>query len=527
VVILMRIRPVVYTITGAALIVGATGFFLEERSAREGARLFGQVLNLVQDRFVDSVGFNALYEKAAHGLVSELNDPYSELLSPKQLKQFTTTTGGQYGGVGMMIEPQEGAIVISRVYPHTPAERAGIREGDRIAEIEGLSIRGWTTAQVSERMQGVPETQVRVRFARPGVPVPIDVTFTRAVIRIPAVPYAIMLDGNIGYIPLQTFNGTSAAEIRAQVARLHREGAKGLVLDLRRNQGGYLDQALEVSDLFLQQGQEIVSVRHRAEPPEIHRDRESQVAPNVPMVILTDGGSASASEIVAGALQDHDRALLVGTTTFGKGLVQTMYQLDDGWALKITTGKWYTPSGRSIHKDRSPDAVNADTIEDADVSKRPVFKSDAGRTVYGGGAITPDLIVLPDTITTAERLLAQKLVAKSQEVYTAISDYALTLKDGVRPDFVVQPAWRDELFTRIRSKGVDVTKAEWDAGMEYIDRNLANRVAHLAFGDSTAKRREITDDAQLVKALELLRRGRTQQELFAIAAAAQAARPQN
>jgi len=516
----MRTRSLLSLVAGTVLVAGVTGFFLEERSAREGARLLDQVLSLVQDRYVDSVGVNALYEKAAQGLVSELNDPYSELLSPKQLKQFTTTTGGRYGGVGMMIEPQEGAVVILRVYPDTPAERAGIREGDRIAEIDGQSTRGWTTAQVSEKMQGVPDTQVRVRFGRPGTPTPIDVTFTRAVIRIPAVPYAIMLDGGIGYLPLLTFNETSASEVRAQMRRLEREGAKGLVLDLRGNQGGYLDQALEIADLFLPRGQEIASVRHRAEQATRYIAETDPVIGTTPVIVLTNGSSASASEIVAGALQDHDRGLVLGTTSFGKGLVQTMYQLDEGWALKITTGKWYTPSGRSIQKPRDANGNEiVDTTESDDMRERPVFKSDAGRTVYGGGAITPDVFVRPDTTMIPERVLAQKLVVKQQEVWTAISDYALTLKDSVKADFTVQPAWRDELFRRVREKSVEVTKAEWDAGIDYIDRNLANRISRLAFGDSTTKRREIADDAQLVKALDLLRKGRTQQELFAIAAA--------
>jgi carboxyl-terminal processing protease len=517
----MRIRSIISLVAATVLVAGATGFFLEERSAREGARLLDQVLGLVQDRFVDSVGVNTLYEKAAHGLVAELNDPYSELLSPKQLKQFTTATGGRYGGVGMLIEPQEGAVVISRVYPNTPAERAGIHVGDRIAEIEGASTRGWTTAQVSEKMQGTPDTQVRVRFTRPGAPAPIDVTFTRAVIRIPAVPYALMLDGNVGYIPLLTFNETASAELRSQLRRFQREGARALVLDLRGNQGGYLDQALEIADLFLPRGQEIASVRHRAEAPSRYVSELEPVVGDVPVVVLTDGASASASEIVAGALQDHDRGLVVGTTSFGKGLVQTMYQLDEGWALKITTGKWYTPAGRSIQKPRDANGREiGDTTGTDDRASRPVYRSDAGRLVYGGGAIMPDVIVRLDTISAAERTLAQKLVVRQQEVYTAISDYALILKDQVKPDFVIEPAWRDELYRRIREKGVEVAKADWDAGREYIDRNLSNQVARLAFGDSTTKRRELGDDAPLVRALEFLRQGRTQQELFAIAAQA-------
>ena len=305
-------------------------------------------------------------EKAAHGLVAELNDPYSELFSPKLTKSFNTTTGGRYGGVGMLIEDQQGAIVIAKVYPNTPAEAAGVQEGDRILEIDGQSTRGWKTQQVSDKMQGVPGTTVRVRFARPSVPTPIAVTFTRATIRIPAVPYALMLPDSVAYIFLQTFNETAASEVSNQLVRLQGEGAKGVVLDLRGNTGGFLEQALSTANLFLKRGQEIVSVRSRGEPTQKAFAETEPVAASIPVVILADGRSASASEIVAGALQDHDRALIVGTTSFGKGLVQTMYALDGGWSLKLTTGKWYTPSGRSIHKPRT-----AAELEEADTSSAP------------------------------------------------------------------------------------------------------------------------------------------------------------
>ena len=517
----MRTRRILAVAAVVTLAVASTGFLLERQSARDGARLFDQVFQYVETRFVDSVDAGALYEKAANGLVTELKDPYSELFPPKELQKFTTTTGGKYGGVGMVIEDQQGAIVIQRVYPNTPAEKAGMREGDRIIEIDGHSTRGWKTTQVSDSMQGDPGKKVSAKFIRPGVANPIDVTFVRAQIRIPAVPYAVMFDGGIAYIPLQQFNETAARELATQLVRFRGEGAKGVVLDLRGNQGGYLDQALDVSNLFLKQGQEIVSVRSRVEPPVRSFADEVPLAPTIPLVILADGLSASASEIVAGALQDHDRALIIGTTSFGKGLVQTMLPLDGGWALKLTTGKWYTPSGRSIHKPRtiaeleSPDTATAPE----DVSNKPVFKSDAGRNVYGGGAITPDLFMLPDTISTPEQNLAKKLFRP--EAYVAISDYALSLKNSVRTDFKIQPQWRDELLRRLHDKGVEISRADWDAGRGYVDRTLANRVARFAFGDSTTKRREIADDAQLMKALEILRNGHSQQDLFALATAAQ------
>jgi carboxyl-terminal processing protease len=515
----MQLRRVVPFALGALLATGISGFYFESRAEREGARLFDQVLSLVQDRFVDSMDANGLFEKAARGLVAELRDPYSELLPPKELKAFTTTTGGRYGGVGMLIEDQQGTIVISRVYPNTPAERAGMLEGDRIIEIEGQSTRGWKTQQVSEKMQGEPGSPVKAKFLRAGTVTPVEVTFTRATIRIPAVPFGIMLDGKIGYVPLQTFNETASREVAAQLSRLRDEGAQGFVLDLRGNSGGFLDQALEVANLFVKEGTPLAAVRSRAEPEASYVAEVPALIPSLPLIILTDGFSASASEIVAGALQDHDRALLVGTTTFGKGLVQTLYRLEDGWALKITTGKWFTPAGRTIHKLREEDGTEIPdtTVAADDVTGRPVFKSTSGRTIYGGGAIRPDIVVRPDTISTAERILAQKLLAKQQEVYVVIYDYALEIKDGIRPDFTVSPAWRTEILRRFRSKGVEVTDAEWNDGVTYVDRVLANRVARLAFGDSTAKRREVIDDNQLGDALERLKRARTQQALFTAA----------
>lgn len=523
----MQARRAITLAAGAALIAAAGGAVLEQQSARDGARLFDQVLSYVEDRYVDSLGTGQLLEKAAHGLVAELNDPYSELFSPVESKAFNTSTGGRYGGVGMQIEDQQGDIVIQRVYPNTPAERAGIHEGDRIAEIDGESIRGWKTSQVSDRMQGDPGSKVKVKFLRPGASTPIDVEFTRATIRIPAVPFALMLDGNVGYIPLQTFNETAASEVASQIVRLQHEGAKSLILDLRGNQGGYLEQALATSNLFLRRNLEIVSVRSRGEPTVRYAAETDPVVGALPLIVMTDGRSASASEIVAGALQDHDRALLLGTTTFGKGLVQSLFELDGGWSLKITTGKWYTPNGRSIHKQRTATDLELDSDPDSvghdDLSKRPAFKSDMGRVVYGGGAITPDVFIRPDTISTSERTLAQKLLAKQQEVYVVIYDYALHLKDAVRPNFSLQQAWRDDLLQRVRAKGIDISKAEWDAGRSYVDRLLTTWLARFAFGDSTAKRMSVRDDNQLQAALDLLHRGHTQPELFSIAAA-QAAR---
>lgn len=506
-----------------ALPVLAGAFMLQSRETRDSVRLFSQVFDLVATTFVDTVGAGELYERAARGLLEQINDPYAALYSPAQLKDFTASTGGRYGGIGMLVEDQEGRTVVSRIFPNTPAAEAGVMEGDRIVGVDSVSTAGMRMAEITERLKGAPGTLVQVAFSRPKVIAPIEMRLTRAIIRIPAVPYAIMLEGQIGYVPLNQFNETAAAEVRTAVARLQAEGARAFVLDLRGNGGGIVDQALRISELFLQPGQEIMSTRGRAKPERFF-SRDRPLVATTPLVVLTDGGTASASEIVAGALQDHDRALVVGTTSFGKGLEQSLYRLDGGYALKLTTAKWFTPSGRSIHRDRVlldgrlvdvvPDSLESDSVK----RLRPEFESDAGRTVYGGGAITPDVIVRPDTLTTYEQQFLRALTPKLQQVNISLYKYAFELKDEVTPDFKSTAAWRDELYRRFtRDAGVELDRGIYDASASYVNELLENRVARFAYGDSTARRRQVTHDAQLRRALAILRTGRSQRELFTVA----------
>jgi carboxyl-terminal processing protease len=289
-----------------------------------------------------------------------------------------------------------------------------------------------------------------------------------------------------------------------------------------------------MSNLFLREGQEVASVRGRGGMAEVHVAREQPVAPDIPLVVLTDGGTASAAEIVAGSLQDHDRALVLGTTSFGKGLVQTLFPLDGGYALKMTTAKWYTPSGRSIQKERKvvdgrfvnedtpPDSMESDSVRKA----RPAYKSDAGRTVYGGGGITPDVIVKPDTISTAEQLVLKSIYTKLTDSYATIADLALEVKGKVPgPDFTVQPQWREELYKRLTAAGVVLDRKQWDQATPTVDRLLRDRIAKVAFGDSTVKRLAVKagQDRQLNQALDLLAKAHTQQELLQLGSRVQTA----
>jgi carboxyl-terminal processing protease len=497
----------------------AGGFLLQDPPVRTNA-LFDQVRAIVEQKFVDTLPRSATYEKAARGLVRELNDPYSELLSPKQSEAFTRSTGGRYGGTGMALgEASSGEIFVQRVFPNTPAEEAGVLEGDRILQVDTTPAAKLNITAISELLRGRPGSQVTVIYARPGVTEHIKLRFTRREVRVPAVAYTGVYGGDVGYIPLQTFNENAADEVRTAIETLTRQGAKGLVLDMRDNGGGIVEQAQETASLFLRDGQEIASVRSRNRATEVLRSSGRHVAPTIPLVVLLDGGSASATEIVAGALQDHDRALVIGSNSFGKGLVQSVFPLSDGYHLKITTGKWFTPSGRSIHRERKlqngafvevhPDSIKGDT------ARRPKFKSDGGRTVFGGGGIRPDLLVADDTLVTSERDFLRAAAPQLQAINTVLQNYALELKGSVAKDFTVPPSWTSELMRRLDAGKVKIDPKHDAAARAFLVRDLVNRVARLSFGEAAAKERLLASDHQLVRAIELLKTATSQAQLLA------------
>jgi carboxyl-terminal processing protease len=522
----------------------AGGFLLQEPQARANARLFEQVVALVSRQYVDSIQSSELLARAARGLVKELQDPYTELFSPRESEEFSRGTNGRYGGTGMLLEEEDDRVVaVQRVFPNTPADDAGVRDGDRITAIADTATKGWGLTKVSERLRGAPGSKIVVTFSRPGVESPIRLTFTRREVHVPAVPFAAVMNG-VGYIPLQTFNENATEEVEAAVARLVSQGARGLVLDMRDNGGGIVEQALAVSSLFLRDSQEIVSVRARATPNEISKARGPHLAPGLPLVVLTNGGTASAAEIVAGALQDHDRALVLGTTTYGKGLVQSLYSLDGGYSLKLTTGKWYTPSGRSIHRERritedgrvlegrlvdgrivedDPDSVETE----ASRAKRPQFRSDAGRVVYGGGGIVPDFLVNEDTVSTVEQAFLRSVATKGQQIRIVLQQYSLELREKVGRDFAVTPEWRSELRRRLRGAGVAIEPQYDSIAIALFSEELDRRIARRAFGDAEAKQRRLQEDAALVRAMDLLQKSRTQKDLLHIASVVPQDKPAN
>lgn len=493
-----------------------------------GARLFADVYEHVATRFVDSVPAATLFQHAAEGLVRELGDANSALLTPERLRRLSERTTGNYAGIGVRADVRDGVVYVVGVVPGAPAERAGLRVGDRIAEIAGESTHGLTAEEVTRRMRGAPETPVRLVVERAGVEGKIPVTVTRESVHVRSVRRVALVGDGVGYLDLSSFATSSADEVRAGVDSLRALGARSVVFDLRGNPGGLLDQGVAVADLFLDPGQAIARTAGRApQADQRYVDRTPQRYAGLPVVVLVDGGSASAAEIVAGALQDHDRAVVVGAPTFGKGSAQQVFPLADGSALKLTTALWYTPSGRSINRPLQTDEDDGDDEPQpvADTTKRDArtrFKTDAGRTVYGGGGITPDVIAGDSAAAPAEVAFVRALGRRADAFRDAVAAYAADARSSgaVRDErFVVTPAMRDAVYRGLTSRGVKMDRATFDSASTLVDRRLGYEIARAAFGPDAEFRRRAATDAALRTAERLAAGARSQQELFARAAA--------
>ena len=343
-------------ISAVTVLSFASGGFLLQRSIQGGSalsqdQLFDNVFSHVANYYVDSLPTDSLYLKATNGMLEQLKDPYSVLLTGSDYRALTEQTTGNYAGLGIQIDVRNGWITVVAPLPDTPAERAGIETGDQIIQVDGASTEGWSSDQAVKALRGTPGSTVKILVRRAGLDQALPYTLQRATIHQRSVPAGTMFDHGIGYISLNPVAETSADELREEIGAMQKKGMTELILDLRQNPGGLLDQGVQVADLFLDPGQEVVATRGRA--PGSSReftDQARQDWPNLPIVLLVNDGTASAAEIIAGALQDHDRAVVIGTPTFGKGLVQTLYPISDGVALKLTTARWYTPSGRTIQR---------------------------------------------------------------------------------------------------------------------------------------------------------------------------------
>jgi carboxyl-terminal processing protease len=530
-------RTLMAPVLVAGLAMATGGWFLqrgvgEERNIYANARLFEDVLRFVSDNFVDSKQPGELYQMAIDGMLTELGDPHTSLMPARDYERLRMQTQGEYGGIGIQIDRRGGWITVIAPLPGTPGARAGLQAGDQIIEVNGESTRDWDTDMAVSQLRGPRGSRVRIMIARPGAPDPMPMEITREEITIQAVPSAYMMDGSVGYVELVSFAESSTDELRQSIQRLRSEGARGIILDLRRNPGGLLEQGAMVADLFLNRGQVIVETKGRASNQN-HRmvARTADQFPGLPVVVLVEPQSASASEIVAGALQDHDRGLVLGRTTYGKGSVQTLFPLSGQNWLKITTARWYTPVGRSIQKpygiDAHPVELDDGALAAQDTADRPEYRTDSGRTVYGGGGIHPDVVVGPDTLTSAERPYRQAVIRRAQEwraAQTAMAVQIIRANPQLQQDFTVTPAMRDIYFRELQQREVMADRELFDAAHRITDQEIVREVTYSKWGESAASQRLNAQDPQVRAAVDLLRRANSPESLFTLAADFNAAR---
>ena len=510
------------------------GWFLQSGVGSGGniyihARVFDEVMRRIEHDFVEQVDVDELYEVAINGLVNQLEDPNSRFLPATVWEEERIRTQGDYAGVGLEVVNRDGFITVSAPIPATPAARAGMRPGDRIVEVDGRSVEGWVSDQAVGLLRGEPGTSVRIGVRRPGVERVITFEVTRAVIQVPSVPFAAMLEGGIGYVPLLIFNRTTTQEVRAAIDSLTDEGMTSLILDLRNNRGGLLTEGVALADLFLDRGKPIVEIRSRSAESEAFVAVREQAYPELPVVVLVEGTSASAAEIVAGALQDHDRALLIGATTYGKGSVQSLFPLPGGSVLRLTTARWFTPAGRSIERDRSAEAalfgdgpitVQGNPAERPDLDDKPHFNSAGGRLLRGGGGIVPDLWVLQDTLTSVERTALNEILESSNGFFAALQNWAVNYRSehpDLEPGFVITDADLASFHAALQERGGEVPLETIMRARHMLALRLGNEIAVLAWDDLGRFRRTREIDAQLGRAVALLLAAETHADLFALA----------
>ena len=492
----------------------------ETRQARPplgGARLFDQVVAAVAQKYVDSLDGSAIYDRAVAGLLRELKDPYTTYLAEDRLRRLNEQISGTYAGVGLQIDIRDGWPVVIEPIIGGPSERAGVLVGDRIVLVGKESTRGWSRDETSKAIRGAPGSSVTFTVERGDSRV--NFTLLRDKVHLRAVQRVQLLQNGVGYVDVNVFSAQTATEVTAAVDSVLKLGARSLVMDLRGNPGGLLEQGVAVAELFLDRGQSIVQLRARpGTQPQVFTDSQPQRWPTLPLAVLVDRASASASEIVAGALQDHDRAIVLGVTSFGKGSAQNVYPLSSGGALRLTTARWYTPVGRSINRpvprDRDEEFVDtADaTLPD---TVRPRFRTDAGRTVFGGGGITPD-VISGDTTTPLQVQSLARAMGKNAVAYRdALAKQAQMQKPRMSgPGDPVTPAILDALYSDLVGRGVAPPRSVFDSAAPWISRSLGYEMTRVAFGAEADFMRRVQDDSALQRAMELLQGARSPRDVF-------------
>lgn len=435
-------------------------------------------------------------------------DPHTSFLEPKEYSDMQDRQKGTFYGLGILVTKRNDQVTVITPLEGTPAARLGIRAGDVISEVEGMPTEDMPLDDVVKRLKGPKGSTVNIKILRVGIEEPIPLSIVRAAIPTNSISNVLMIRPGVGYIRIKDFTSTTVRELGEALDKLRAEGMQKLILDLRQNPGGLLDAAVGVSDHFLEKGQMIVYTKGRT--PDSAQDyfapgKHEKI--DVPLVVLVNRGSASASEIVAGAIQDHDRGLVVGETSWGKGLVQSVYSLQYGAGLALTTSKYFTPAGRNIQRDYSSFydyyvAEDETSAPEVPLSQREQFRTDTGRIVYGGGGITPDIIVKQPQLSRTTQVLEVRSAIFNYAVEYAAKHPDLTTELQITPEiiegFVNYAAAKD--IAPVADIRAALEKAE---DRRYVERALKAEIVAAKFGFDASYKFRLQGDAQVEKALEI------------------------
>jgi carboxyl-terminal processing protease len=474
-------------------------------------RDFTKVLDVVQANYAEHVDVDkAVYQGAIPGMLRML-DPHSNFFDARQFALLREDQRGKYYGVGMVVAPRENHTVVMAPYVGAPAYNAGIRPGDVIVKVDDKSTDGLTTSDVADMLKGAKGTIVKITISREGYADPLAFTVTRDEIPRHSVDIAFMMKPGVGYIRLSGFNETTDREIAEALKKLNAPSLDGLILDMRGNPGGLLNEAVAVGDMFLEKNQLIVSHHGRASAERKYYAIRGNQGNTVPLVILVNGNSASATEIVSGAVQDHDRGLIVGETTFGKGLVQTVTPLSENTGLALTTARYYTPSGRLIQRDYKSISLYEYHYE-RKVPDHPteVKLTDSGRQVTGGGGITPDINVPAPKLTKFEETLIRADVFFPYEAGVGgFTRYYLGKRPTISKDFQVDDMVMRDLREYVANKkNIHYTELELAENLDWVKRKIKQEVFLSVFGQQEGFKVELEADPQVQKAVDAIPQAR-------------------